>query len=350
MSHFHQRKEKNCLNCETDVIGRYCHVCGQENIEPKESFGHLVMHFLEDITHFDGKFFSSVMLLFKKPGFLPKEYMKGRRASYLNPIRMYVFTSAVFFFIFFAFFKPGIHNNKDIKNEAKSAFKINKDDAAAEDSIAIAKSKELSRKYSPISVDSSNEISIGNGGQLFTNKADYDRYQQSLPEKSRDGFLKRQYVHRMIELRAKYNKPEGGGGKELVHDLTEKFFHSLPYLLFISLPLYALFLKLLYARHKEFYFADHGIFLVYLYIFTFIFLLVFFTLSRISGFEHFSWVSYIVTILFFGGVYYAYKAMRNFYGQGRGQTISKFLIFNILTSVSLLLLFTGLFIFSALVI
>lgn len=348
MSHFHQRKEKNCLNCETEVIGRFCHVCGQENIEPKESFGHLVMHFFEDITHFDGKFFSSVVMLFKKPGFLAKEYLKGRRASYLNPIRMYVFTSAIFFFLFFAFFKPGFHPNKERKNDPKAMTKV-EDKMDEEDSIALAKSNALAKSI-PITIDSANKISISGDGQEFTDREEYDRYQKSLPKEKRDGILKRLYVHRMIALHKKYDRPEGGGGKELIDDLLERFFHSLPYMLFVSLPLYALFLKLLYVRNKQFYFADHGIFLVYLYIFTFIFLLVFFTLSRISGFAHFSWLSYILILMFLGGVYYAYRSMRNFYEQGRRKTIAKFLIFNILTSVSLLILFTIFFAFSVYVI
>ena len=77
-------------------------MCGQENLEPKETVWHLVNHFFEDITHFDGKFFSTVKYLITKPGFLSKEYMQGRRASYLNPIRMYVFTSAIFFVVLFS--------------------------------------------------------------------------------------------------------------------------------------------------------------------------------------------------------------------------------------------------------
>jgi len=106
VSHLHERKEKNCLNCDTEVIGRYCHKCGQENLEPKETVWHLVQHFFNDITHFDGKFFETVKYLMRKPGFLSLEYMRGRRMSYLNPIRMYVFTSAIFFIILFSFGKP----------------------------------------------------------------------------------------------------------------------------------------------------------------------------------------------------------------------------------------------------
>jgi len=103
VSHSAERKEKDCLNCGTIVHGRYCHICGQENRDPKESFWHILTHFFSDITHFDGKFFTTVKDLAFKPGFLSKEYIKGRRASYLDPIRMYVFTSAIFFLVFFAF-------------------------------------------------------------------------------------------------------------------------------------------------------------------------------------------------------------------------------------------------------
>jgi hypothetical protein len=106
MSHLKERKEKNCLNCKATLYGRYCHVCGQENLEPKETIWHLVQHFFNDITHFDGKFFATVKYLLRKPGFLSAEYMAGRRASYLNPIRMYVFTSAIFFVILFALKDP----------------------------------------------------------------------------------------------------------------------------------------------------------------------------------------------------------------------------------------------------
>ncbi|HVU98453.1 MAG TPA: DUF3667 domain-containing protein [Puia sp.] len=121
MSHLHERKEKNCLNCQTEVIGRYCHKCGQENLEPKETVWHLVQHFFNDITHFDGKFFDTVKYLIKKPGFLSLEYMRGRRMSYLNPIRMYVFTSAIFFIILYSITKPedmakGLRQDKTEKN------------------------------------------------------------------------------------------------------------------------------------------------------------------------------------------------------------------------------------------
>jgi hypothetical protein len=106
VSHIPQREEKDCLNCGTTVQGRYCQSCGQENIIPRETFWHMFTHFFYDVTHFDSQFFHTVHHLILKPGFLSKEYIKGRRKSYLHPIRMYVFTSAIFFLLFFSLFQP----------------------------------------------------------------------------------------------------------------------------------------------------------------------------------------------------------------------------------------------------
>src|ERR1700677_3903986 len=116
MSHLKERKEKNCLNCQATLYGRYCHVCGQENMEPKETVWHLVQNLFNDITHFDGKFFATVKYLLRKPGVLSSEYRAGRRASYLHPIRMYVFTSAFFFIILYSISKPEeIFKHKEVE-------------------------------------------------------------------------------------------------------------------------------------------------------------------------------------------------------------------------------------------
>ena len=69
MSHLSQMKETNCLNCGTQVIGKYCHNCGQENTETEESLWHLVSHFFNDFTHFDSKFCSTAKDIIFKPWF-----------------------------------------------------------------------------------------------------------------------------------------------------------------------------------------------------------------------------------------------------------------------------------------
>src|SRR5687768_8413396 len=83
VSHDHIRKERDCLNCGTVVTGQYCQECGQKNVEPRQSLWHLITHFFNDLTHFDGKFFLTLKLLIIRPGFVSEEYVKGRRTKYL---------------------------------------------------------------------------------------------------------------------------------------------------------------------------------------------------------------------------------------------------------------------------
>jgi len=98
----HYRTENNCLNCGATLQGKFCHVCGQENLQIKESFGHLMNHAISDYFHFDEQFFNTLKPLLFQPGKLTTEYMAGKRMSYLHPVKMYIFISLIFFVLLFS--------------------------------------------------------------------------------------------------------------------------------------------------------------------------------------------------------------------------------------------------------
>jgi hypothetical protein len=120
MNH-HLRQDKTCLNCGANVEERYCPRCGQENLEPKESFGRLISHFFSDLTHYDSKLFITVKNLLGKPGFLTKEYLAGKRLHYLHPIRIYVFVSFLYFLMILGF---NTHKNEMDASIAKNASQV----------------------------------------------------------------------------------------------------------------------------------------------------------------------------------------------------------------------------------
>lgn len=355
MSHSPLRKETDCLNCGAIVQGRYCHVCGQENIEPKETFWHMFTHFLYDITHFDGSFFVTLKDLLFKPGFLSREYMLGRRKKYLHPVRMYVFTSAVFFLVFFSLFHVS-ENDVSITNEnarVRDGFKIVKEEAlknakTKEDSAEIFKGLEFLEDKDPKErgkTDTVQDFDDETGGFKFNfgrevndypTVKEYDSVQNALPKNKQDAGITKMITRKSVSLNEKYK----GDQKKIATELINKFLHSFPYLLFVSLPLYALFLKLLYIRHrKQYYFADHGVFLIHLYVFTFLFMLCYIGLEKLSDKTGWGFIGIIETILILTGLFYALKAIKNFYRQGWGKTILKFIILNILCIVSLVFLF-----------
>ena len=363
MSHSGLRHETDCLNCGATVQGRYCHVCGQENVDPKETFWHMVTHFFYDITHFDGSFCVTLKDILFKPGFLSREYMLGRRKKYLHPIRMYVFTSAVFFLIFFSMYQvsENVISATDRNAKFNEGLTTIKDEAyksakTKQDSIDIAKGLELlgykegAKDDIDQDVDSTpkkkGRIGFSFGRQVddYSTVKEYDSAQHSLPANKKDKGLTKLMTRKSVALNEKYK----GDQNKIAVAVINKFLHSFPYLLFVSLPLYALFLKLLYIRRrKEYYFADHAVFLVHLYIFTFLYLLCFIGIDKLGEKTRWEGVTDIIELLLmFAGIFYAIKAMKNFYRQRWGKTILKFLIFNILCLVSLICLFVVFLVFS----
>jgi len=52
---------------------------------------------VHEFLHFDGKIFLTLKLLVTKPGELTLDYLRGRRARYVSPVRLYLAISVVYF-------------------------------------------------------------------------------------------------------------------------------------------------------------------------------------------------------------------------------------------------------------
>ncbi|MGQ0739580.1 MAG: DUF3667 domain-containing protein [Bacteroidota bacterium] len=356
MSHIPQRKEKDCLNCGAIVQGHYCHNCGQENVVPKETFWHMVTHFFYDITHFDSSFFTTIKDLFFKPGFLSGEYMKGRRASYLHPIRLYVFTSAIFFLLFFSFFvsenEISIDLNQPLTEKERTNYIRELEQRMKKDTGNKWVKERILFARDTIHPITAADVMKGETGDNFSlsftdtkhrTLEEYDSVQKTLSPSKRDGWMMRRLVKMDINLKQKFSE----NPLEATKRFTDSLLHRLPYMLLISLPFFALILKIVYIRRKQFYYADHGVFTIHLYVFTFLLLLLVFStekLSRMTGIEDLEYFIFLLTLLLF---FYLYKAMRTFYGQRRAKTFIKFLLVAFLSIIMMLILFLLFMFFSA---
>jgi hypothetical protein len=356
------------------VHGKFCHVCGQENIPPKESFWHLVTHFVYDVTHFDGKFFSTLKYLLFKPGFLSHEYLRGRRASYLHPIRMYVFTSAVFFLVFFSMNKQDdvmkinetkpISAAKQMKRLEKEKTDFFKDLADTTNSpkeriallrmLAITDSDITRLRRDTTYKNKLQTFNQGNNFNLFSNDrsdttyknvAQYELDQSKLPADKRDNFIRKRFRRQNIHLREKYNND----GKAIWTAVFDKFKHLFPQMFFVSLPLFALMLRLLYVRRKQFFYVNHIVFSIHLYCGTFIIILAGILLNSLANTMNLGneWIGFVFTL---AGFFYWYKSMRNFYEQRRAKTILKYFLVLFLSIFIWTFLFGFFFIFSAMAI
>ncbi|HUQ13806.1 MAG TPA: DUF3667 domain-containing protein [Novosphingobium sp.] len=88
--------EAACLNCGTALVGPHCHQCGQA-AHVHRTLGAFFHDLLHGAFHFEGKVWRTLPLLLLRPGRLTREYIDGRRASYVSPIALFLFAVFLMF-------------------------------------------------------------------------------------------------------------------------------------------------------------------------------------------------------------------------------------------------------------
>jgi hypothetical protein len=88
-----------CCNCGTCLAGHFCHNCGQKQVSYNRPLTETIKLLLETWLSLDNKSLRSVKLLLTRPGAISKAFISGKRVSYSSPIKMYFFSSLLFFFL-----------------------------------------------------------------------------------------------------------------------------------------------------------------------------------------------------------------------------------------------------------
>ncbi|RAJ02323.1 uncharacterized protein DUF3667 [Chitinophaga skermanii] len=304
------------MNCGHNVEDRYCSHCGQENANPKESFSHLVGHFVADVLHYDSKFLITLKYLFFKPGKLTAEYSAGKRVSYVNPIKLYIFISFIFFVVngmIRPHFDPlEVNHNKSKKEEkkelraasdtlkhAEEAVHTVKSDDEKADSILADVSRQLNKAGAlPDSVKIKKDymeydslvVMNSEKRKFYKTVAEYEAAQLALAPEKRDGFFTRRLFIQVVYSREKY-------GNNFLPALADKFMHNLSKVMFFLLPLFALILKLFYDR-KRFLYIDHAIFALHYHCFVFLVMLIAALGNHFLHVEFFTTIAVIVIPLY----------------------------------------------------
>lgn len=256
MSHHPLRNDKNCLNCGQEVPNRFCSHCGQENIESRMSFWNLVAHFFEDLTHYEGKFWKTLKLLFFKPGSLTISFLEGKRNSSLPPVRLYIFVSFLTFFLAHALPTHYNYHSKETYTPEQLA-KI--------DSMRFAASNDFHYSSEYGLVLSSEYKSLE---QLDSAK----KALKGTPDEI-DFFTEFTHV-KAIELRNKLPN-------EIWDMFVNSFGNNIPKTLFFYLPLFALVVG--FFHRKSFVYFDHAIFTLHYFSFLLMGISLYLLIGNISG-------------------------------------------------------------------
>jgi len=81
--------ERRCLSCGAPIRSEYCPACGQQAVDPHASTWHVVKEAISDATDVDGRAVRTIRALVV-PGRLTAEFLRGRRAPYLGPFKLFL--------------------------------------------------------------------------------------------------------------------------------------------------------------------------------------------------------------------------------------------------------------------
>jgi hypothetical protein len=390
---------ENCLNCGEVLTGQHCSHCGQRATVQVISLWGLIKDFLGDVFDWDSRIWRTLRPLAFRPGLLTQEFLRGRRAHYTPPFRMYLILSVVFF-LMASIFDPG----KDIAfnlGDGGASLTIDDDQANPDPTSARVESagrlpveappkkmrdpaeprpppldvpapdpEDAAAAQAERSVDSARGKLIENivrrlpEGERAAVRAELDR---ELAEVSPAQLARAQEVladpcneeNFRIDVGAleKYEPRLRLACNKIVSD-TQSFgralWENLPKMMFIFLPLIALVMAVLYLGSGRYY-VEHLLFFLHYHAFFFLAGIMVLLLDRlgaattgaVSGFFGSAEQLVIFALVFYVPIY-LFLAMRRVYGQGRFWTATKFSTLVIAYLVCLVLTGVGLLFYTAL--
>src|SRR5688500_3391743 len=81
----------NCKNCNHSFTGKYCNVCGEKVYSGHDKeIKHVFEEAFHFLTHFEGKFLTTIKTIFTNPGMLSLDYCNGIRKKYFKPISLFL--------------------------------------------------------------------------------------------------------------------------------------------------------------------------------------------------------------------------------------------------------------------
>jgi hypothetical protein len=329
-----------CLNCGAPMLGPFCCSCGQDTKTLVRNFSALAADFFDAVFNLDSRFFHTIGPLLFQPGFLTMEYLAGRRARYVSPVRLYFVISLVTF-LFAQWTSPDIANEKEElaekqkpnPNVATKRFVDPEDDPAdpASDGGTLAEPK-----GDRFGIQIGNADALGNREHSISiNGKAWDAVKNPIVVEWLPAFGNR--ALNRVSQRVDANVARVAKDPNI---LKSALLSSMPTALLLLLPLFALVLKLLYVFTRKIY-MEH--LLAALHVHAFVCLAVFVTLilnliqSNISE----GFIATVLSYAFWGFVFwvplYIFLLQKRVYQQSWKLTFVKFGILGFVYSIQLAL-------------
>jgi hypothetical protein len=287
-----------CANCEAAVAGHFCHQCGQETELHPPSTREFLHEFIGHYVALEGKLWKSLGLLLFRPGRLTLEYIKGRRVRYVQPLRLYL----TFSLIFFAVMKYNGHDDKVAEAKAGPRHPV----AASAGDARPAQKADQDDEVGLVHEDRPGEMRDGTEWL----RTALGRYSPRLAA----------VVGDKVEHFGHLSREDQG------KVLTTAFYSYVPYAIFFMMPLFALYLKVLYLGSGRRY-GEHLLFALHTNGFGFLAM----TLMMLVP-QGFGWLEWLLGLWL---TLYLPTAMRRVYGGSRTLTALRWIVLMLLHLVTI---------------
>ncbi|MGH8275723.1 MAG: DUF3667 domain-containing protein [Steroidobacteraceae bacterium] len=260
----------------------------------------------EDLTHADSRLWRTLAALLARPGFLTREFLAGRRASYLPPVRLYLVLSVVFFIVASA------------TQSKYTVQQFDKEQSAAERAEPGARTA------------TGGPLAPARPGETPQQRADRVCRDANFGVEGPWGVRLAPAFGRLCRRTLEDNG----------RSLQQAFLHNLARAMFLFLPLLAAAMMLMYWRPRHYY-VEHLLLFLHNHAFVFLLLMLGWALSALLPVA----TSLVTRAVFLYTVWYLFRSMRVVYGQGRLLTCGKLLLLSFwyLVSGALMLALTAVY-------
>jgi len=326
------RGEK-CLNCNhpLDRSDRFCPNCSQLNSTKKITFKDLISEFFANVISYDSRFRKTLSILTFKPGKISKEYNQGRRLTYTNPFR-FLLSLAIVYFIMISFSSNLSELDRIGNTNETNSIKFNEfNNLAAEGNKTTNITNIDSIRINSRRLDSIRMLRPGTYYDSIGENATVSRYLSKIDffraGIEQNKFYTYQEALNLLKIEPSFeSKTTFGAARSIVKvsrqpgSFLNYLISKIPIIIFLFLPFFSIFIWLIYNKQRYSY-MDHLIFGFHNQSMFLLLLIIALIIELIFRIE----LSGLFFLIF---LFYLYKAMRNFYGQGRVKTFLKFIFLN----------------------
>lgn len=240
----------HCHNCGAAVDYHFCPVCGQSTKLHVPSASEFIHEFIGHYVAIEGRLWKTLALLLFKPGFLTWEYIQGRRVRYVEPLRIYL-TFSILFFAVLKLAGTEMYQDEVAVPVPPAASRTG---AAAPDIPVFGAAPAIPVKRGTIVT-----LTEGDGKRMTRSTPPLGDFDQGVNVAAGD------YAPEAV---ARWKRFMARPLAERKAIFASAFYSYVPYALFCLMPLFALYLKLLYLGSGRRY-GEHLLFALHANAFAF---------------------------------------------------------------------------------